>query len=234
MDFFSSQDSLSTVEWCLRAIVGFFFLIVVAKLLGQRSISQLRFLDFVLLLLLGNILAHPLSDEGLGLKGSMITISVLVLLYLVGLFLSLKSIRIRKFFDPSPIPLIENGQINYKNLIKAKITIDVLLSELRREKTEDIQKVALALWEPGGAISIFLNPQHQPATLADLNLPNKPFYLPKTIIKERKIDFNELQTLGKDEQWLINKIKELYNLKVDDVLLATLDQNENLKVFFYK
>jgi uncharacterized membrane protein YcaP (DUF421 family) len=233
MDFFSSQESLTSVEWCLRAIVGFFFLIIVAKLLGQRSISQLRFLDFVILLLLGNILAHPMSDEGLGLKGSMITISVVTILYISGLLLSLKSIRIRKFFDPSPIPLIENGQINYKNLNKAKLTIDFLLSELRREKTEDIQKVALALWEPGGAISIFLYPQHQPVTQADLNLPIKPFHFPKTIIKEKKIDYYELQQLGKDEQWLKNTIKDTYNVTVNDVLLATLDQNNNLKIFLY-
>lgn len=233
MDFFSSQESLTAVEWSLRAIVSFFFLVFVAKIMGQRSISKLRFLDFVILLLLGNILAHPLSDEGLGLKGSMISISVLVILYLAGIFLSLKSNRIRTFFNPSPMPLIENGQILYKNLYKAKITIEFLLSELRKEKTDDIQKVALALWEPGGTISIFLAPQYQPVTTADLNLPIKPFDFPKTVVKERTIDNNELQQLGKDEQWLKDRIKETYDVTVNEVLLATLDKGNNLKVFLY-
>ncbi|WP_397330376.1 hypothetical protein [Paenibacillus lautus] len=58
--------------------------------MGQRSISQLRFLDFIIALTLGNILAHPLSDEKLGLKGSMITTVVLVVLYIAATWLSLK------------------------------------------------------------------------------------------------------------------------------------------------
>jgi uncharacterized membrane protein YcaP (DUF421 family) len=234
LDFFSGQESLTAIQWCLRAIVGFFFLLFIAKIMGQRSISQLRFLDFVMAILIGNIIAHPLSDEGLGLKGSMITMSVLVILYAIGVYLSLRWKALRKIFDPSPIPLIENGQINYKNLIKARITIDILLSELRKEKTEDVQKVALALWEPGGTISIFLYPQHQPVTPADLTLAIKPFNFPRTIIKERKFDYSELQQLGKDEQWILNKINNTYNVDVNDVLLATIDNNENLKVFLYR
>ncbi|HZH59295.1 MAG TPA: DUF421 domain-containing protein [Metabacillus sp.] len=233
MEFFSGQESLNATQWCLRAIIGFFFLVIVAKLMGQRSISQLRFLDFVMALLIGNIIAHPLSDEQLGLKGSMITMSVLVILYLTGVFLSLRWDPLRKIFDPPPLPLIEYGKINYKNLTKARITIDVLLSELRKEKTEDIQKVALALWEPGGTISIFLYPQHQPITHSNFNLTLKPFDFPKIIIKEQKIDYNLLNQLGKDEQWLLNKIKTTYNVNLSNVLLATIENNEDLKIYLY-
>ncbi|WP_147635529.1 DUF421 domain-containing protein [Risungbinella massiliensis] len=77
-----------------------------------------RFLDFVMALLLGNIIAHPLSDEELGLEGSMITMGVLVILYVVGVLVALRWNAIKKFFNPSPITLIENGQIDYRNLLK--------------------------------------------------------------------------------------------------------------------
>lgn len=81
MDFYEAQHTLTTVEWTLRAIVSFVFLLLAAKLMGQRSISQLRLLDFIIALTLGNIIAHPLSDAELGLKGSVITTIVLILLY---------------------------------------------------------------------------------------------------------------------------------------------------------
>uniref|UniRef100_UPI0035B50BFD DUF421 domain-containing protein n=1 Tax=Peribacillus tepidiphilus TaxID=2652445 RepID=UPI0035B50BFD len=90
MGFFNSQESLTVIQWILRAVVSFFFLLIAAKIMGQRSISQLRLLDFIMALMLGNIIAHPLSDEQLGLKGSMITMSVLVILYTLCVFLSLK------------------------------------------------------------------------------------------------------------------------------------------------
>ena len=52
--------------------------------------------------------------------------------------------------NPHPLHLISNGNIQYKNLKKARITIDELLSELRKEKIDDPKKVALACWEAGG------------------------------------------------------------------------------------
>ncbi|AXI08868.1 hypothetical protein CUC15_08045 [Oceanobacillus zhaokaii] len=233
MEFFSGQESLNAIQWALRAIIAFFFLVFIAKIMGQRSISQLRFLDFVLAILIGNIISHPLSDEGLGLEGSIITMSVLVTLYLCGVFLSLKWDTLRKIFDPPPIALIEYGKIHYKNLKKARISIDFLLSELRKERAEDIQKVALALWEPGGTISIFLYPQHQPITHSTLATPMQPFHLPKTIIKEGKIEYNELQKIGKDEKWVIDNLATTHNQKIDNILLATIDENNNFKLFLY-
>ncbi|MBM7553775.1 DUF421 domain-containing protein [Thalassobacillus pellis] len=155
MEFFSSQESLTVYQWILRALVGFLFLSLIAKIMGQRSISQLRFMDFVIALIIGNIVAHPLSDEGLGMKGSLVTMSVLTILYLLGIHLTLKLTPFQKLLDPPPIKLIEKGKINYHNLKKARITIDSLLTELRKENIDDIQKVALALWETGGTISFF-------------------------------------------------------------------------------
>lgn len=233
MDFFHSQESLTTFQWILRAIISFGFLLFVAKIMGQRSISQLRLLDFIMALSIGNIIAHPLSDEHLGMKGSMITITVMVILYLIGVFSSLKWIYLRNFIEAPSIPLIENGQIIYKSLTKARISIDILLTELRKEKIEDIHKVSLALWEPDGTVSIFLNPQYQTVTTSDLHLVTKPFHFPYTVIKEGKFIPKELYQTGKSESWLKTEIKNTYNLDIHDILLATIDDNDNVKIYLY-
>lgn len=234
MDFLQSQETLTTIEWILRAIIAFFFLLVVAKLLGQRTISQLRLLDFVIALVIGNIIAHPLSDEHLGLKGSIITTIVLVILYFFCLFGILRFPSLRKFINSPPIPVVKNGEILYKELKKAKISIDVLLEELREEKVEDVKKVALATWEANGKLSVFLNPEYEPVTHSSLQIKTDPFYLPKTIIKEGKINSHELKQINKDESWVISRLENSYHTEVKNVLLATLDNKDNLTVFLYK
>lgn len=234
VEFFHGQESLTAMQWILRAIIAFFFLLFAAKIMGQRSISQLRLLDFVMAISIGNIIAHPLSDEGLGMKGSMITMTVLVVLYLLGVFLSLNWISFRHFIDPSPLPLIKDGQIISKNLKKARISIDLLLSELRKEKIEDIQKVALALWEADGSISSFLYPQHQTLTQENMKLAPEPFSFPLVIIKEGKIDFDEVKNLNINMDWLEKEITSTYNFDINEVLLATIDGNKSLQVFLYK
>ena len=139
--------------------------------------------------------------------------------------MSLKWNRFRTWFEPAPYPLIKNGEIIYANLDKARITIDHLLSELRKVKINDVQVVALAQWKPDGTISFFLSPQQQALTAEDMQLAKQPFSFPRTIIKEGKIDLSELHQLDKDIAWLENKFS-LYNMDVHD------NFNE-MKVYLY-
>lgn len=234
MGFFHAQETLTTIEWVLRAVIAFFFLVIVARILGQRAISQLRLLDFVIALVIGNIIAHPLSDEGLGLKGSMITTIVLVILYLGGTLMILKWPWFRRLLASKPIILVQNGEILQKGLNKARISIDVLLEELREAKVIDVKNVALAMCEADGKISVFMDPQYEPVTPLSMQIETEPFDYPRTIIKEGIINYRELKQIQKDEDWIVSKLRSLYNTEIKNVLLATLDSKNNLRIFLYK
>lgn len=234
MDFFQGQETLTSLQWILRAVIAFFFLLIVTRVLGQRAISQLRPLDFAIAIVIGNIIAHPLSDEELGLKGSIITTTVLVILYFGGIFIILKWPWFRRLITPAPITIVQDGEILYKGLKKAKITIDVLLEELREGKIEDVKKVALAIWEADGKFSVFLDPKYQPLTPSSIQMETQPFDFPRTIIKEGKINSQELKLVQKSEGWVASSLESIYKTDVKNVLLATLDSQDNLKVFLYK
>ncbi|SIT72280.1 DUF421 domain-containing protein [Edaphobacillus lindanitolerans] len=221
------------MQWVLRAVVAYLFLLLVVKVMGRRSISQLNILDFAISLVIGNVIAHPLSDEGLGLTGAMITMGVLVLLYSGSVLLVLKSPRARVLVTPDPMPLVRRGQLVYPNMKKARITIDYLLSEARKAKIEDIQKLSLALWEPDGTISFFESPQYQGPTRNDFDLPSQPFNLPKVVIREGRADHRALEEAGLDEAWLLQALKTEHYIGQKDVLLATLDESRRLNVFIY-
>jgi len=225
--FFKSQASLTAIEWAARSIVAFVFLIIAAKMMGQRSISQLRFLDFIIALTLGNIVAHPLSDEHLGLKGSIISTFSIVILYKCAVWLSLKIPLINRIFDPPAIPLILDGKLDYRNLMKTKLPIEFLYAELRKSNVEDISKVAYAAWEPGGKLSVFLQTAYQPVTPADLKLITEPFNLTKPIIMDGHIAHTVLSEIGKDRVWLVT---ELHPHKLNNVILATVDSKLTIQV----
>jgi uncharacterized membrane protein YcaP (DUF421 family) len=234
MNFFLSHESLTTIEWTFRAVLTFIFMVIAAKAMGQRAISQLRLLDLVVVLMLGNIIAHPLSDPTIGMKGSIVTTIVIVVLYILGVILSLNWEPFRNITNTVPFPLIKDGEIIYKGLKRARISIDYLLAELRKQKVEDIKKVALVLWESDGKISIFLDPKYEAITPSTYQLKTEPFELPKVIIKEGKILLQELDHINQEKKWLINILKNSYNTELNNVLLATIDQKNNLKVFLYK
>ncbi|WHX47038.1 DUF421 domain-containing protein [Paenibacillus woosongensis] len=229
MDFFHGKEALTALEWILRGSVSFAFLLIIAKFMGQRSISQLRLLDFIVALTLGNIIAHPLSDQKIGLQGSFISTATLTVLYIAGTWLSLKWPRFNRFLHPEPITLIQNGQIQFHHLAKARISADFLFSELRKEKVEDIQKVSLALWEPGGIVSVFMDTPYQPVTPADLDLKTQPFVITRPIIVDGQIVMALLQEMGKDLDWLEEQIAGA-SANISDVMLATISDNAVVQV----
>lgn len=230
MNFFFGQESLSIYQWVLRGLLAYFFMLIAAKIMGQRSISQLRLLDFAIALVLGNIIAHPLSDEKLGMTGAFVTSTVLVVLYFLGVFLSLKSLSLRNILESSPVLIIKDGKISEQGLARAKISIDLLLSELRKHKIAEIKNVSVAFWEPGGTLSVFLESQFTPVTPSDLQIQKPPFVMPVTLIKEGKIDRDALHATGKDENWLILKVNNMVNSGIKNVLLATYTPEDNLYI----
>lgn len=233
MGFFFSQESLTVWQWALRGITAYLFLLLAAKLMGQRAIAELRFLDFVTALILGNILAHPLSDERLGLLGSMVTTLVIALFHLAGILLGLKSRWLRRFLEPTPVILIRDGQIRARGIARARLSLETLLSELRMNKVADLEKVALALWEPGGRLSVFLHPKNEPATPSDLKVATAAFALPKVVVREGRVDRQALTDLGKDEAWLKRAVADA-NLDLQGILLATLAENGHLHLVPYR
>nr|WP_198044728.1 DUF421 domain-containing protein [Lysinibacillus timonensis] len=96
----------------------------------------------------------------------------------------------------SPLPLIQNGKILDKNLKKARISVDDLLTELRKKTIADVNKVVLANREPDGTITSFLYPEHQPVTRADMQLQTRPFTFNVVVVKEGKIEYKELRRLS--------------------------------------
>ncbi|WP_163192108.1 YetF domain-containing protein [Clostridium thermarum] len=138
---------------------------------------------------------------------------------------------LRKIFNHSAVTIVKNGEILYEGLKKARISIDMLLEELREAKVEDVNKVALAFWEADGKVSVFLDPQYEPITPSLYQMKTEPFDLPRINIKEGKIDFKELERVQKDESWLVAKLRNLYQTEVQNVLLATIDSKGKLSIF---
>ncbi|CAM4045424.1 membrane protein [Bacillus manliponensis] len=219
---------LSNIEWVLRAVLAYIFLMIIGKAMGQRSIAQFRVLDVVLVLLLGGNVSNALSDEKVGLLGSMITTFVIVMLHIANSIVALKWDMWRRFLEPAPIILIHNGHIYFNNLKKARITVEYLFAELRVQNIADVKMVKMALWESSGLVSAFLYAEHEPATRKDMKIESSAQTVPFVVIKEGNIQQDSLALLGKTEGWIKEAMQSIS--PIEDVKLATLDASGEIKV----
>ena len=114
-----------------RTFFFYFFTLIVLRIMGKREIGQLGVIDFVVSILIAELIAISIENINDSIWNTIIPIVAVTLLEMLLAFISLKSKKFRTFFDGKPSIIIEKGRVNYKEMVKQRYTIDDLLFELR-------------------------------------------------------------------------------------------------------
>ena len=85
--------------------------------------------------------------------------------------------------------------------------------------------------EVNGKVSILPKGEYIPVTIKDMNLKPSKQELTANIIIDGKIIYNNLKNMKKDEDWLEKELKVKGYKTLDNVLLATLDNNDKITVY---
>ncbi|WP_186430672.1 DUF421 domain-containing protein [Clostridium sp. BSD9I1] len=218
----------------VRAIIGFFSLLICARILGKEQISQLTFFDYILGITIGSIaatLTTDLSSRAWPHWVGLITWATLG--YLMEL-LSLKWRYAAKYLEGEPVIVIMNGKIMEDVLKKIRYTAAEILELLRNKEVFNVNEVAYAIIEPNGEISILKKPEYLPLTLKDMNIKARPSGIGTEIIYEGIIIEENLRQLNKDTKWLLKELKKHGINDPAEVYLLTLDPGGNLYIDKYK
>ena len=159
-----AQDLLLTA---VRASVIYFFLLLVIRLLGKREVGSTSAFDFIVALMLGEVVDEAIFGDVTMVKG-LLAIAVIALWHFVNSWASFKSKTIDKITGASPTVLVENGEIIQDALAKERLNDDELYSQLRLMEIEDIQEVKKATLEPNGQISVIQEDWAKPVQKGDL------------------------------------------------------------------
>jgi uncharacterized membrane protein YcaP (DUF421 family) len=215
----------------MRSIVSLTVLFAVTKLLGKKQVSQLSLFDYVIGISIGNFAAEiTMNMETQFINGIVAMIVFGIIAFLVSI-LTIKSIKLRRFFMGTPTILIQKGKILEKNLKKVKFDINDLLEECRSKNYFDINQIEYALMESKGTVSILPKDEYRITNKKDMNKKPEKQGLLANIIIDRKIMKKNLTNMNKDEKWLIQKLKEKGYDTTENILLATLDINEKITIY---
>ena len=214
-----------------RTIIFHSVLIAVIRLMGKRQIGQMEASEFVVTMLVANLASIPMQDSGIPLLSGLIPILTVLGIELVISYISLKSIRLRKFLCGKPVILIENGKILQQNLKKTRVNLDELTGLLREKDVLDLTTVQYAILETNGNLSVFLYPKDKPASAKEAGIQTKKQYLPITIISDGVLLTENMKKAKKDPLW-VQKILQQKGSTLQDTWLLTVDGSD--KVLFYR
>ena len=215
----------------IRALLSLVTLFLVTKMLGKKQVSQLSLFDYVIGISIGNFAAEmTINLESQELNGIVAVLIFGLVAYIVS-YLTMKSIKVRRFFVGVPALIIDNGRFIEKNLMKYKMDINDILEQLRINGYFDVSEVKYALLEANGTLSVLPKEEYREVTVGDMKLKVSKQGLCANVIIDGKIMYSNLENINKDEKWLLKQLKVQGYRDFSNILLATVDINEKLVVY---
>lgn len=222
------MDFLEVALKSFFSIVAIFFF---TKVMGRKQLSQLSLYDYVVGITIGSVAAEMATDlEGVFFHG-LLALSVYTIVSVLISFVTIKSIKLRRFLTGTSNLLIENGKIIEGGLKKAKYDINDLLQEARSNGYFDISEIEYALMEASGRISFLPKSKYVPLTPNDAKVKVDYKGLCTNVIIDGNIMKNNLKTIKKDEKWLKTRLKKEGHENPRDLLLVTCDSKEKLSIY---
>ena len=190
-----------------RTIFFYLFILVIFRIMGKREVGQLSIQDLVVSILIAELVAISIEEIEESLWLTVIPIIILVVFELIAAFMSLKFNKFRNIMEGKPALIINQGKINFKEMVRQRYNIDDLLTQLREQHIKSIEEVDYAILETSGKLSVFKKKDNR---FGDYPLP---------LILDGKIQEDTLRQIQKTEKWLQRTLTE-EKVNIEDIFYA--------------
>jgi uncharacterized membrane protein YcaP (DUF421 family) len=167
----------------LKTTLAFLLLLILARFLGKKQMSQMTFFNYMTGITIGSLAANIISNNDNSLLEEILGLIWWGTLTVVLTYATLKSESLRTLVDGEPVILIRNGLLQKESLKTTKISLEDLSMMLREQYIFSITEVDYAILEPNGQLSVLKKQSQLNLTRADMDIVTpSPMYLPCQII----------------------------------------------------
>jgi uncharacterized membrane protein YcaP (DUF421 family) len=150
------------VDTVVRAVTMYLFLLVVFRVAGKRSLSDMSTFDFLLLL----VLSETTQQAMVGKDPSMTNAFLLIITW-IGMDVGLSLVKLRmpwaeKLLEGLPVVLVEEGKPLRERMRQQRVDDqDVLAAARKLHGLERMEQIKYAVLESSGGISIIPKPPEE-------------------------------------------------------------------------
>ena len=213
----------------IRTVIIYIILMTAMRLMGKRQIGELDVSDLVTTLLLSEIASLPITDSNIPVSHAVIPIVALLTFEVASSYLLVKFPSIKNLVSARPSVLINKGKIDRKAMLRARLSLDELISEMRQKGISDISEVQYAILEQNGKITVIQKSRYKPVTAEQMNIDVKEAGIIHIIVCEGKINETNLKKLGIPRRQIDEKLKKS-GIDLDNVYLMTIDDTGKTQI----
>jgi uncharacterized membrane protein YcaP (DUF421 family) len=192
----------------------------VLRLMGKRQIGELQPSELVTTLLLSQIASQPILAQNVPIAYGVIPVCVVVCLEVILSFVMTRVPFLKRLFVGKPSILINKGKMDTKELMRVRVTVEELMSELRSHGVGDPADVYYAVMEENGSISVLLKAASETVRRKDIDIKADESGISRLIISDGVVNTENLKKAGKDEKWLKKQLDQS-KLCAKDVFMMT-------------
>lgn len=215
-----------------RSLGAVVMLFVLTRILGKKQISQLTFFEYIAGITLGELAGFMSTDIEANYFHGIVAILVWFSIPYLAELATLKSKRLRTWFEGDGRVMIKNGKVLEDNLKKERYTIDELLEQLRTKSVFRVADVEFAVLEASGELSVLLKKEYQPLTASHLGIKPAPEQESQTVIMDGVIMDEPLSSIGKSRGWLSTELEKA-GVSVENVFIGQVDTYGELYLDLY-
>ena len=141
------------MELVIRATIVYWFLWLVVRGTGKRSLSELTPLDLLITIVLGDMVQQGVTQEDMSMTGAIVVVSTFVCWMLVGDALSRRSRNVERVLEGEAVIVVRDGVPDLDRLRIERLTVNDLLGAAREAGHADLDSIRFAVLEHDGKFS---------------------------------------------------------------------------------
>lgn len=147
------------MELVIRATVIYWFLWLVVRGTGKRSLAELTPLDLILVVVIGDLVQQGVTQEDMSITGAMVAVSVFVVWTLLADSLGRRSQPAQRLLAGEPVIIVKDGKPLTDRLEAERMTMDDLAEAARIDGISDLADIQFAVLETDGKFSFITRTQ---------------------------------------------------------------------------
>lgn len=161
-------DSLSDLVRVLSVgTAAYLSLIVVLRVSGKRTLSQLNAFDFVVTVSLGSTLATALLSSDTSLSEGVLALALLAALQFLMAWVSAHWPWARQVFTSRPALLLVDGHLQCEALRRNRLSESEVRQAVRQQGIGDLSQVRAVVLETNGTLSVIPTSQYGSGSAMD-------------------------------------------------------------------
>ena len=177
----------------IKLMIGFLSAIAIINFTGKGNLAPNSASDQIQNYVLGGIIGGVIYNKNIGIFECLLVMLAWFLLVTGFRILKKHNVRVKQIIDGKALIIINNGKVDIENCKKAGLSAHDMAFKLRAQNVYSVKKVKRAVVEQDGKLIIVLNGAENP------KFP---------IITDGHLQKDILEVIGKDEDWLKEKMRE--------------------------